>query len=108
MGLMLVVGVTAGLIYWNERLRRRLGYGWMRLVSWLLGLGLLDAIVGTTLGLIRAFQAVQTGDASTKATRLSQGVSDAMQGAAIQGGVMAASLLMLVTLQIVASIRSRR
>jgi hypothetical protein len=107
--LILVVVLSAPtflMSFWARALRRRTGWAWLGIVPWLLILGLLDAVIGTTYGLIHAFNAVRDVDPSMKASALANGISWAMSSTVIQAGVIALVFLVLLLVQL--TTRERR
>jgi hypothetical protein len=92
--MMLVVGgvggliqlaLTVGLAWWGANVGRRRGGAWRHLV-WLPLAGLLAGGLGigvTVLGLIRAFDAVESVDAARKADVLADGIAQAMTATAV-------------------------
>ena len=104
LGILVLIGFTITLALWARNLRIQRGIRWLALVEWLLWLGLLDAIIGTALGLSRAFRALQDANPAEKQTILADGISWAMWSTAIQLLVMIAALIVLFVIQI----RNRR
>lgn len=98
---------TVGFILWARSLRRRSGRNWLRLVAWMLGVGLAEAVVIPAIMLVRAFRAVADAHPAEKASLLAQRISDSMLPIAIHLGVLAAALVVLIVVEVLTA-RARR
>lgn len=98
LAVLVVVIPTIGFAVWARSLRRRTGRAWLRLVPWLLGVGLVETVVAYPILVLRAFHAIEHADPSRKATVLAEALSDAMRPVAVHLGLL---LLALVVLSVV-------
>lgn len=76
------------------RIEKRIGY-----LAMLGNVAVLMGLLGTILGLIRAFGAVAEADAASKATELAKGISEAMYNTAFGLAVAIASIIAYAFLQ---------
>lgn len=86
LGFLIHVLVVAALVVWGRRVaRERGGRGW-RIASYLpiVGIGAsMLGVLGTVVGLVRAFGSVAGADASHRAELLSDGIATAMWSTAL-------------------------
>jgi hypothetical protein len=78
--------IAIGLRAWGSWVGRRHGSPWWRRVAWLPLLALLLSIAAVAISsvyLLRAFEAIQSGDPAGRATALAQNISQAMNASAL-------------------------
>jgi len=97
---------TIGFAVWARSLRRRTGRSWLRVVPWLLGVGLVETVVAFPILVLRAFRAIEHADASQKATILAEALSNAMTPVAVHLGLLLVALVVLAVVELRA--RGRR
>jgi hypothetical protein len=110
-GLVVEIAITMALDAWGRWVAQRRGNGrYWRFVRWTPWMSTGTLAIGTLVGvvsLMRALAAVEKGDASDKASRLSQGISDAMNRSAFFMVLGYALLLLGVVSFIVGSLQAR-
>jgi hypothetical protein len=91
------LGIVLALCWWARRLAARpLAPRFLYYLPYPLFLGWGVGTFGTVYMLIRAFGATAGGDPSTKATRLAQGISEAMNCAAFELLLIVSALPLLL------------